>query len=139
MINRIAIVTKFIDVLKKFFKKMMFRNTVENISFDKEERQISDLLSFTFATFVSIFIVSFLNQFLNLKLLKLIKTLKNEKKQKDRKRRAKNDINTIYLRKKFKDSLKLFSTFKNVVVDVVISSSSITLLIIDEIINEFVA
>ena len=73
--------------------------------------------------------------------MKSIKTLKkkNEKKQRDRKKRAKNDINTIYLRKKFKDSSRLFSTFKNVVVDVVSSSNSITLSIIDKIINEFVA
>ena len=86
---------------------MMLRNTIENISFNKKKRQIFDSLLFTFATFISTFIVSFLNQLLNFKLLKSIKILKkkNEKKQKYRKRRAKNDINIIYLRKKFKDSL----------------------------------
>ena len=73
--------------------------------------------------------------------MKSIKTLKkkNEKKQKDCKRCAKSDINIIYLRERFKDSSRLFSTFKNVVVNVIFSNSSITLSIIDEIINEFVA
>ena len=141
MINRIVIVIKLIDILKKSFEKMMFRNTAENALFDKEERQIFNSSSFTFATFVLTFIVNSLNQLLNLELLKSIKTLKkkNKKKQRDRKRRAKSDIDIIYLRKKFKDSSRLFSTFKNVIVDVVFSSNSITLSIINEIINEFVA
>ena len=52
MIDRIVIVTKFIDVLKKFFEKMMLRNIVENVSFDKKERQVFNSSSITFATFI---------------------------------------------------------------------------------------
>ena len=52
MINWIIIVTKFTDVLKKFFKKMMLSNIVENASFDKEKKQVFDSSSFTIAIFV---------------------------------------------------------------------------------------
>ena len=140
MIDWIVIVTKFTDVLKKFFKKMMLRNIARNASFDKK-KQVFDSSSFTFATSVSTSVVNSLNQFLNFEILKLIKTLKkkNEKKQKSRKRRAKNDINSIYLREKFKDSSKVFDTFINVVDYVVSSNNSITFSNIDEIINKFVA
>ena len=119
----------------------MLRNTAENALFNKEETQVFNSSSFTFATSISTFIISSLNQFLNFKLLKSIKILKkkNKKKQKSCKERAKNDIDIIYLRKKFKNSLRLFSIYKNVVVDIVSSSSSIILSIIDDIINEFVA
>ena len=87
-----------------------------------------------------------MNQLLNLKVLKSIKTLKKkneEKKQKSRKGRAKSDIDTNYLREKFKDRSKLseidLNTFKKTAVYVVSSNNLITLSIINEIINMFVA
>ena len=52
MIDWIIIVTKFINILKKSFKKMMLSNVIENASFDKEKKQIFDLLSFTIAIFI---------------------------------------------------------------------------------------
>ena len=125
---------------------MMLRNTAENASFDKKERQVFNSSLFTSATSVQTSVVSSLNQLLNLKVLKSIKTLKKkneEKKQKSRKRRAKNDIDINYIREKFRDRSRLLevdlNTFKNVAVYVVSSSSSITLSIIDEIIIRFVA
>ena len=78
MINRIIIVTKLINILKKIFKKMMFRNIAENISFDKEKRQVFDSSLITFAIFVQTFVVNSLNQLLNLKILKSIKILKKK-------------------------------------------------------------
>ena len=57
IIDWIVIVTKFINVLKKFFKKIMFLNIVENVSFNKEEKQVFDSSLFTIAIFVRIFVV----------------------------------------------------------------------------------
>ena len=94
MIDQIAIVTKFINVLKKFFKRMMLRNTAKNALFDRERRQIFNLSSFTFAISVSTSIVSSLNQFLNLELLKSIKTLKKRTK---RSREIAKDVQRIIL------------------------------------------
>ena len=77
--------------------------------------------------------------------LRSIKTLKKkneEKKQKSRKRRAKSDIDINYFKEKFMNRSRFsevnLNTFKKIVVYVVSSSSSVTLSIIDEIINQFV-
>ena len=110
MIDWIIIVTKLIDVLKNFFEKMMFWNIVENASFDKKRKQIFDSLSFTFATFVRTFVVNFLNQLLNFKVLKLIKTLKkkNEKKNKKAAKDAQKMILILIISKK---NLKVVRNF----------------------------
>ena len=57
---------------------MMFRNIAENVSFNKEKRQVFDSSLITFAIFVQTFVVNSLNQLLNLKILKSIKILKKK-------------------------------------------------------------
>ena len=61
MIDQIITVTKLTDVLKKSFERKMFRNTARNTPFDKEEKQVFNSSSFTFATSVSTFAVNLLN------------------------------------------------------------------------------
>ena len=73
----------------------MFQNIVENASFDKKERQVSDSSLITFVIFVQIFVVSSLNQLLNFEILKSIKILK--KKNKKRSKRIVKDAQRMIL------------------------------------------